>query len=145
MPVPPSLSYTGDVRRLAVAAALGSLALAAPGDRATATFSGTALTLTLHYWMTCGQPGAGPVAITLPSGIRIAALRALLNAKPAPVLRSGRTVDVTLPKPPPGVTCMSIGEGTLRVTIGGLHAPRGTYTATARVNRHSFRPSFRVG
>jgi hypothetical protein len=130
--------------RLAVAAALGSLALAAPGDRATATFSGSTLTLTLHYLMTCGRPGAGPVAITLPSGIRIAALRATLNGKAAPVSHSGRTVDVILPKPPPGETCMSITEGTLRVAIRGLHASSGRYAMTAHVNRHSFTASFRV-
>ncbi len=132
------------MRRLAVAAALGSLALAAPGDRATATFSGTTLTLRLQYWMTCGRPGAGPVAITLPPGIRVAALRASLNGKAAPVLRSRRTVDVTLPKPPSGPTCMSITLGTLRVALTGLHAKSGRYVTTARVNRHSFTGSFRV-
>ena len=129
--------------RLAVAAALGSLALAAPGDRAAATFSGTTLTLSLHYWMTCGQPGPGPVAVTLPSGVRIAALHATVNGKPAPVSRSGRTVDVTLAKPPQ-VTCMSITLGTLRVAVAGLHAGSGTYAVTAQVNRHSFTTSFRV-
>jgi hypothetical protein len=131
--------------RLAVAAALGSIALAAPGDRATATFSGSTLTLTLHYWMTCGQPGAGPVAITLPNGIRIAALRASLNGKSAPVSHSGRTVDVTLPKPPPGPTCMSIRLGSLRVALTALHASSGRYVLTAHVSRHSFAASFRVG
>jgi hypothetical protein len=130
--------------RLAVAAALGSLALAAPGERATATFSAGSLTLTLHYWMTCGRPGAGPVAITLPSGIRIAALRASLNGKSAPASRSGRTVDVTLPTPPPGMTCMSITLGTLRVALTGLSAKSGRYAVTAHVSRHSFAASFRV-
>jgi hypothetical protein len=130
--------------RLAVAAALGSLALAAPGNRATATFSGSTLTLTLHYWMTCGRPGAGPVTITLPSGIRIAALGASLDGKSAPASHSGRTVDVTLPTPPPGMTCMSITLGTLRVALTGLHAKSGRYAVTAHASRDSFAASFRV-
>lgn len=130
--------------RLAVAAALSSVAVIAPGDRATATFSGSTLTLTLHYEMTCGQPGSGPLTVTLPAGIRIRSLRATVNGKAAPVSRSGRTVDVTLPKRP-RLTCMSISEGTLRATVAGLHARTGTYTAAVRVNRHSFSPTFRVG
>jgi hypothetical protein len=130
--------------RLAVAAALGSLALAAPGERATATFSGSTLTLTLHYSMICGRPGPGPVTITLPSGVRIAALRASLNGKSAPASHSGRIVDVTLPRPPPGMTCMSITLGTLRVALTGLHANSGPYAVTAHVSRHSFAASFRV-
>lgn len=130
--------------RFAVAAALGSLALAAPGDRATATFSGGTLTLKLHYWMTCGQPGVGPVRIGLPSGIRIGTLHATVNGKPAPVSHAAGTVSVTLPKPPQ-VTCMSMALGTLRVGLGGLHADSGTYALTAQVNRHSFRTTFRAG
>lgn len=130
--------------RVAIAAAFSSLAVIAPGDRATATFSGTTLTLTLRYLMTCGQPGPGPLAVTLPSGVRIGTLHATLNGKPAPVSHMGRTVDVTLPKPPQ-VTCMSITLGTLRVGLEGLHAGSGTYAITAQVNRHSFSTSFRVG
>ena len=134
--------------RLAVAAVLlllswGSLALAAPGDRATATFSGTTLTLTLHYWMTCGRPGPGPVTVNLPSGVRVTSLRASVNGKPAAVSHSGGRVAVTLAKPA-GVTCMSIALGTLRVALAGLHANGGTYALTAQVNRHSFRTSFSV-
>jgi hypothetical protein len=130
--------------RFAVAAALGSLALAAPGDRATATFSGSTLTVSLHYWMTCGQPGAGPAVLTLPNGIRIGALHATEDGKAAAVSRSGRALSVTLPKPPQ-VTCMSITMGTLRITVTGLHAPSGTYALHAQVNRHTFTTSFRVG
>lgn len=130
--------------RVALAAVLSSVAVIAPGDRAAATFGSGSLRLTLHYLMTCGQPGPGPLAVTLPGAFRIANLRVAVNGKPASVSHHRRTMDVTLTKPPQ-LTCMSIGEGTLRVTISGLHAPRGTYTATARVNRHSFRPSFRVG
>lgn len=130
--------------RFAVAAALGSLALAAPGDRATATFSGSTLTVSLRYWMTCGQPGAGPAEITLPDGIRIGILHATQNGRPAAISRNGRALNVALPKPPQ-VTCMSITMGTLRIGVTGLHAGSGTYAVTAQVNRHSFRTSFRVG
>jgi hypothetical protein len=130
--------------RPAVAVALISIAFIAPGNRATATFSGGTLTLTLHYLMTCGQPGPGPVAVTLPRAFRIGSMRATVSGKAAPVSLRGRTVDVTLPKPPE-VTCMSIGEGTLRVTIAGLHVKSGRYTLSVRVNRNSFSPPLRVG
>ena len=135
--------------RLAVAAALGSLvltvpALAATTDGATATFSGSTLSLKLHYLMTCGHPGPGPLSVTLPAGVVIGSLHATVNSKAAPVSHSGRTIQVTLAKPP-GVTCMSIAVGTLRVSIEGLHADSGTYAVTAQVNHHSFRTSFRVG
>ena len=129
--------------RLAVAAALGSLALAAPGDRATAAFQARTLSLTLHYLMTCGQPGPGPLAIALPAGFRAVTLRAQVAGKPAPVSQAGRTVDVTLANPP-HVTCMSIGEGTLRVSLRTVYAARGSYVVKARVRRHTFAATVHV-
>jgi hypothetical protein len=130
--------------RFAVAAALSSMAVLAPGDRAAGTFQSGTLRLTLHYLMTCGQPGSGPLAVTLPKGFRIVALHAALAGKPVAVSQAGRTIDVALPKPPQ-VTCMSITEGTLRAAIGGLRASSGTYAVAVQVNRHSFSLNVRVG
>ena len=129
--------------RLAVAAALATLGLIAPGDRATATFSGGTLTLTLHYLMTCGEPGPGPLSVTLPVGFRIGALRATLGGTPAPVSHSGRSVQVTLPKPPQ-VTCMSIAEGTLAVRLANVAASAGSYTVGAGIRNHAFAARLRI-
>lgn len=99
------------------------------------------LTLKLHYEMTCGQPGAGPVVIRLPARMDVLPTLAVrVNAKRAigaSVL--GNSVTVQLPRPP-AVTCMSIGVGTLTVGLAGVRNPAfaGTYFVRARVHEHSF-------
>lgn len=129
--------------RVAVAAAFSSLAVIAPGDRAGATFSGNTLTLTLHYLMTCGQPGAGPLVIALPAAFRISSLRVTVSGKTAPAGARGTTVTVQLPRPPQ-VTCMSIAEGTLPVTVSRLRASAGRYTVSARIRNHAFSAQLRI-
>lgn len=126
-----------------LAAAFASLALIAPGDRATATFNGGTLRLTLHYAMTCGQPGPGPLVIALPAAFRISSVRATARGMAAPANARGTMVTVQLPKPPQ-VTCMSITEGALPVTITGLRAPAGRYTLSARIRSHAFSARLRI-
>jgi hypothetical protein len=97
--------------------------------------------------MTCGQPGPGPVVVTLPAAMHvpraIAAAAVLVQAKPArSVSVAGHAVTVALPKPPQ-VTCMSIGPGVLRLAFtaaAGLRNPAaaGTYTVRARLPKGAF-------
>lgn len=122
---------------LAVAAAV--LALVLPGDRAAATYSGSTLSLTLHYLMTCGEPGPGPLTIQLPARFRLA--QVTVPGHPSSV--RGHTVAVAIPGPT-GVTCMSIAEGTLRVKVRGVHAARGTYAVKAHIRTHAFSVRLRV-
>lgn len=137
--------------RAIAAAALAAVGLASPASsggvgRANATVSPgftahrATLTLTLHYEMTCRQPGAGPVFVHLPA--KMGAPRTLsvrVGVKPAPATVSGHDVTVQLPKPP-AITCMSIGRGTLTLYLVGVRNPAiaGTYFVRARVNGHSF-------
>jgi hypothetical protein len=139
------------VRRAPAAAALAAAALATPAlaanvDWATATVSPSGaghratLTLKLHYEMTCGQPGAGPVFVHLPAKMGVPqTLVVRVGAKPAPATVSGHDVTVRLPKPP-AITCMSIGMGTLTLYLVGIRNPAtaGTYFVRARVNEHAF-------
>jgi hypothetical protein len=112
------------------------------------------LMLELHYEMQCGQPGRGTVVITLPAAAHVP--RTLLqpagvfvNGKPAPkVGLAGHVVKVTLP-PPPGVTCMVIGPGTLTITLArnfGFANPDkpGRYVIGLRDGARTFAPHFSV-
>src|SRR6478672_3506275 len=113
---------------------------ARPGARA-------ALTVTLHYPMTCGQPGRGPVVVTLPTDIRRPFQRSaiLVAGKPPPSFGFfGRTVTIGLPKPPE-IICQSIAQGTLRIRFtaaAGLANPSraGSYLVTARIGNRAFHP-----
>ena len=117
---------------------------ARPGARA-------ALTVTLHYPMTCGQPGRGPVVVTLPTDIRrpIARTDILVAGKaPRSFGFSGRTVTIGLPKPPE-VICQSIAQGTLRIRFtaaAGLANPAraGSYQLTARIGNRTFHPRLAI-
>ena len=96
--------------------------------------------LTLHYEMTCRQPGAGPVFVHLPAKMGVPRTLAVrVGAKTAPATVSGHDVTVQLPKPP-AITCMSIGMGTLTLYLVGVRNPAtaGTYFVRARVNGHAF-------
>jgi len=123
--------------QLAVAAAV--LAFLAPGDRAAATYAGGALALTLHYEMTCGEPGPGPLVVEVPAAFR---LKDVAVAGRHSSVR-GHTVTIAIPGPT-GVTCMSIAEGTLRVRLTGVHAPPGSYTVKAQIHRHAFATRLRI-
>jgi hypothetical protein len=133
------------------AAVIAAAVLAAPGssagvDGANATVSPgltahrATLTLKLHYEMTCGQPGAGPVFVHLPTKMGVPrTLVVRVGARPARATVSGHDVTVQLPKPP-DVTCMSIGMGTLTLYLVGVRNPAtaGTYFVRARVREHAF-------
>jgi hypothetical protein len=108
--------------------------------------SRAALTLKLSYPMTCGQPGRGPVVVTLPTAPRKPTRTTVLVAGKAPpsVGLFGRTVTIGLPKPPE-VICQSITEGTLRIrfaTAAGFRNPAraGRYPITARIGNRTFTP-----
>lgn len=123
--------------------ALASLALLAPGDRATASYSGTTLRLTLQYAMTCGEPGPGPLVVALPAGFRLVSARVVVRGRPELYIARGSTLAIQLPQPPQ-VTCMSIAEGTLPVVVRGVHAGAGAYTIRARIRSHSFAVRLRI-
>lgn len=109
------------------------------------------LTVTLHYPMTCGQPGRGPVVVTLPTAVKrpIARTDVLVAGKPPPSLGLfGRTVTIGLPKPPE-IICQSIAQGTLRIRFtaaAGLANPAraGSYQVTARIGSRTFHPRLAI-
>ena len=98
------------------------------------------LTLKLHYEMTCGQPGAGPVFVHLPAKMAVPQTLVVHDGpRPVSATVSGHDVTVKLPKPP-GVTCMMIGPGTLTLYLAGVRNPvtAGTYFVRARIREHAF-------
>ena len=98
------------------------------------------LTLKLHFQMTCGRPGAGPVTIRLPGTMQAPrSLAVRIGTTPAPATVSGNQVTVQLPTPR-GVTCMSIGPGTLTLYLAGVRNPAnaGTYFVHARLRAMAF-------
>jgi hypothetical protein len=128
---------------LALAAA-ALLAFGSPGDAATAAYAGHALALSLSYEMTCGQPGPGPLVVRLPAGFRLgASSRTVVSGVPRLHLVDGSRVTIDLPGPP-RITCMSIAEGTLRVRLTGVRAPRGSWVVRARIGDHAFAAQVRV-
>lgn len=127
---------------LALAAA-AIVALGVPGDRMAASYAGATVTLALHYEMTCGQPGPGPLVVRLPVRFRLANVRAIVDGKERARAVNDTTVAIDLPRPPK-VTCMSITEGKLGVRITGVHAPRGLWTIRASLPRHAFVARLRV-
>ena len=133
-------AYSGGVLALAAAAAL---ALGAPGDAATASYAHAALALTLRYEMTCGEPGPGPLVVRLPARFRLVSSRVFVDGAERARAVNDSTVTVDLPKPP-GITCMSIAEGTLKVRLTGVRAPAGTWTVRARIRTHAFAARLRI-
>jgi hypothetical protein len=100
--------------------------------------------------MTCGQPGRGPVVVTLPTAPRKPTRTTVLVAGKAPpsVGFFGRTVTIGLPKPPE-VICQSITEGTLRIRFtvaAGFSNPAraGRYRITARISNRTFTPRLAI-
>ena len=108
----------------------------------------------VHYDMTCGQPGLGKAVVTLPAAAfvprSIGSAAVLVNGKPSPsVAVSGHDVSITMPLKRPGVSCMSIGPGTLTLTLtraAGIGNPRaaGTYVIHVRRNALSFAASVSI-
>ena len=131
---------------------LGAGSATATASPAAASARPAALTLTLSYSMTCNQPGAGPVVITLPAAMKvgtdIAADAVLVRGRPArSVTVHGRSIAIGLPRtiglPRPLVQCHSIVPGKLTVLFtksAGLENPDsgGTYRVTARVGGRAF-------
>lgn len=110
---------------------------------ATASLAGGTLSLKLHYQMVCGQPGRGPVVVHLPTAFRLSKLHVRIRGEARPFTVAGTTVTIGLRKPPE-VTCMSIAEGVLPVTVTGIRAPKGTYALRGAVNTHAFAATLRV-
>ena len=139
---------------LSAAAASAATPPVAANGATTATLSSTkagakpvALTLTVHYEMVCGRPGRGTAIVTLPEAAAVPASIArsavLVDGEPAPsVSVSGHDVSIAMPLTH-GVTCMSIGPGTLTLTLtraarmGNPKSP-GTYTVRIRRGTRSF-------
>jgi hypothetical protein len=104
-----------------------------------------ALTVTLHYPMTCGQPGHGPVVVTLPTLVTRPLRRTdvlVAGKTPRSLSFFGRTVTIGLPKPPE-IICQSIAQGALRIRFtaaAGLTNPAraGSYRITARIGNRTF-------
>lgn len=103
-----------------------------------------AVTLRLHYEMVCGQPGIGKAIVTLPDAAdvphAIDSTSVLVNGKPSPsVSVAGHDVSIAMPVHH-GVTCMSIGPGTLTLTLtraAGIGNPTSAGTYTIRVHRNA--------
>lgn len=127
----------------------------------TATLSSTkagakpvALTLTVHYEMICGQPGLGKAIVSLPEAAAVPraidGAAVLVNGRPSPAVSvSGHEVAIAMPLKRHGVSCMSIGPGTLTLLltraagIGNPHAA-GTYMIHVRRNTLSFAASVAI-
>ena len=112
-----------------------------------------AVTVSVHYQMICGQPGRGTAVVSFPGAAdvprSIERSAVLVNGKPAPAVSvSGHDVTIAMPLPR-GVTCLSIGPGTLTLTltprarIGNPKAP-GTYTIRVRRDARVFGAHVRI-
>jgi hypothetical protein len=136
--------------KLPVPIVLGAAPATAIASPAAANARPAALALTLHYSMTCNQPGAGPVVVTLPAAMKvspeISVGAVLVRGKPArSVTVYGRTIVIGLPRPgqAPHVVCQSIVPAKLTVLFtkgAGLENPGvdGTYRVAVRVGGRSF-------
>jgi hypothetical protein len=131
---------------LALAAPVTATAAAGGSNWATAVVSPgvvahrATLTLKLHFEMTCGRPGPGPLTIQLPAKMQAPrSLAVHIGTVPATATVSGNQVTVQLPQPH-GVTCMSITEGTLTLYLVGVRNPAsaGTYFVHARLRTMAF-------
>ena len=146
--------YTGFAASALAAAIFAATGSADTSDWATATASpaaaaaATVLTLKLHYEVTCGNPGPGPVVVRLPRAFRMRGVPEVrLGRLSAPmVTTSGHSVTIALPRPPE-ITCMSITPGTLAlVFVEGLVNPSsgGVYRVSAHLPGHTFTASLAI-
>jgi hypothetical protein len=98
------------------------------------------LTLSLHFEMTCGRPGAGAVTIQLPTKMHaMPSLTVRIGTKPATAKVTGNQVTVQLPRSH-SVTCMVIAPGTLTLELAGVRNPAsaGTYFVHAHLRNMAF-------
>jgi hypothetical protein len=136
---------------VAILSVLATLAPAAPaaavgGNWASASLSGNALVLKLHYEMQCGSPGRGTVTVQLPRAFSTAPpVTGFVNGKQQSTQVAGRTVTVALPKPPP-LSCTSIAPGVLTLTLRGVRVAKalGTYAIRATVHALVFTARLRI-
>ena len=110
---------------------------------ATASLAGGTLSLHLRYEMVCGQPGRGPVVVRLPAAFGLSRLRVRVRGDARPFTLHGPTITISLRRPP-RITCMSITEGDLPITISGVRAAAGTYAIDGTVNGHAFTAALRA-
>jgi hypothetical protein len=97
---------------------------------------GVRLSLTLHYEMQCGYPGAGPLVVIFPKALKLpkefAAGAVTLAGKPVTAYVDGHLVTVTV-RPHKGVLCDSMGRGSLTLV----------FTRTAKLTNPAHAGSFR--
>jgi hypothetical protein len=131
---------------LVAAAALAGPAAAGDIQSATAVVSPAlashqaTLVLKLHFEMTCGRPGGGPLSVQLPGKMQaMPSLAARIAGAPATTKVSGDQVTVQLPRQH-GISCMSIAPGTLTVDLTGVRNPAhaGTYLVRAHLRKMAF-------
>lgn len=94
------------------------------------------LELAIRLRLQCGRPGPGPVLVSLPAAVAMPATIArdavlVDGAPPVSLFVKGHVIRLALPRPV-GVTCDSIGPGTVRVVFtraAGLGNPEqpGSY------------------
>jgi hypothetical protein len=114
----------------------------------------TALTVQMNYEMQCGNPGAGPVVVKLPTAMTIPSSlgpgSVLVNGAPAASVKlRGSTLTVGIPQKTGGITCDVISVGKLVVVIprrAGLRNPKanGIYTFRVVVGPLDVMPKIRV-
>ena len=101
---------------------------------------GVRLTFTLHYWMQCEYPGAGPLVLTFPKAVKLPAQLASgavqLAGKPVASQVDGRQVTVMV-APHTGILCDLMSRGSLRLaftSLANLSNPTraGSYRFAAR-------------
>jgi hypothetical protein len=112
-----------------------------------------AVVVRVRYPMVCGQPGKGTAVVTLPTEAvvprSIEATTVLVNGKAAPAVRvSGHDISIAMPVHK-GISCMSITNGTLTLTLTrqagiGNPASAGTYTIKVRRNALAFSTSVQI-
>jgi hypothetical protein len=98
------------------------------------------LTVKLHFVMTCGKPGTGPVRVQLPAKMQpMPTLAVRIGATPAPATVAGNEVTIQLPRPH-GYTCFVMGPGTLTLNLAGVRNPAnaGTYFVHAHLRNMAF-------
>ncbi len=101
----------------------------------------SALTFVMNYLMQCGNPGAGPLVLKLPSAMTVPASlgrrSVIVNGSPAAsVKQRGSTLTVGIPQKTGGVTCDVIAMGKLTVVIprtAGLRNPKASGIYAFRV------------
>ncbi|HEX4520926.1 MAG TPA: hypothetical protein VH063_15200 [Gaiellaceae bacterium] len=114
----------------------------------------SALTFQMNYLMQCGNPGAGPLVLKLPTAIAIPASlgpsSVLVNGSPAASLKKhGSTLTVGIPQKTAGITCDVVALGKLTVVIpraAGLHNPKanGIYSFRVTIGPLDVVPKIRI-